>query len=312
MIKFGDSDKPIIGEVYEQMDNMLGQIKDIVEPRDTTLYKYIRAEVVKRWDMLNIPLHALAYVLTPKYYSPSWLSTTAPGGASRRKPHLDPEVLQKYMLALDKLVPDEDEAHMVRKQLSSYTLSTGPFGSMHAIRDRESFSSIEWWNMHGGATPLLQNLALRVLSQVVNTSSAERCWSSYSFIHSVKRNRLSLDRAESLVYVHYNLRLLSHYCDDAKSNKDLIVWDKHPEESNLEDGVLRLEQLEDALIRDDDDRVDMPPPTGPLLPRFHGSTPTTGASASSIPLSQLLEPPFSSLPPLGGSRPVHGGRRRDE
>ena len=103
--------------------------------------------------------------------------------------------------------------------------------------------------MHGGGTPLLQSLALRVLSQVVNTSSAERCWSSYSFIHSVKRNKLSLDRAESLVYVHYNLRLLFHYCEDAKCNKDLLVWDKNLEEPNLEDGVLRLEQLEDALIQ---------------------------------------------------------------
>ena len=59
---------------------------------------------------------------------------------------------------------------------------------------------------------------------------------------------MSLDRAESLVYVHYNLRLLSHYCEDAKSNKDLLIWDKNPEEPNLEDGVLRLEKLEDALI----------------------------------------------------------------
>ena len=80
MIKFADSDQPIIREVYEQMDNMLGQIKDIVEPRDITLYNYIRTEVEKRWDILNVPLHALAYVLTPKYYSPSWLSTPAPGG----------------------------------------------------------------------------------------------------------------------------------------------------------------------------------------------------------------------------------------
>ena len=80
MIKFADSDRPVIGEVYEQMDSMLGQIKDIVEPRDTTLYNYIRVEVQNRWEMLNIPLHALAYVLTPKYYHPSWLSTPAPGG----------------------------------------------------------------------------------------------------------------------------------------------------------------------------------------------------------------------------------------
>ena len=31
MIRFADTDKPVTGEVYEQMDNMLGQIKDIVE-----------------------------------------------------------------------------------------------------------------------------------------------------------------------------------------------------------------------------------------------------------------------------------------
>ena len=63
--------------------------------------------------MLNVPLYALAYVLTPKYYHPSWISTPALGG-SRRKPHLDPEVLEKYMIALDKLVPDE-EVSVVRK-----------------------------------------------------------------------------------------------------------------------------------------------------------------------------------------------------
>jgi hypothetical protein len=36
---------PIIGEVYEQMDSMLGKIKDIVDPRDVNLYNQIRVEV---------------------------------------------------------------------------------------------------------------------------------------------------------------------------------------------------------------------------------------------------------------------------
>jgi hypothetical protein len=92
MIKFSDSDRPIIGEVYEQMDSMLGLIKDIVEPKDVNMYNLIRVEVEKRWEMLNIPLHALAYVLTPKYYHVSWLSTPAPGGGTKKKPHQDPEV----------------------------------------------------------------------------------------------------------------------------------------------------------------------------------------------------------------------------
>ena len=47
MINFANSVRPIIGEVYEQMDSMLGQIKDIAEPRDITLYNYIRVEVEK-------------------------------------------------------------------------------------------------------------------------------------------------------------------------------------------------------------------------------------------------------------------------
>jgi len=67
IIKFADLDWPIIGEVYEKMDSVLGKIKEIFEPRDITLYNYIHVEVEKWWDMLNIQLHALAYVLTPKY-----------------------------------------------------------------------------------------------------------------------------------------------------------------------------------------------------------------------------------------------------
>ena len=45
MIRFADSDQPVIGEVYEQMDTMLGLIKDIVKPRDPHLYDFIRKTV---------------------------------------------------------------------------------------------------------------------------------------------------------------------------------------------------------------------------------------------------------------------------
>jgi hypothetical protein len=306
MIKFADSDRPIIGEVYEQMDSMLGQIKDIVEPRDVNLYNHIRVEVEKRWEMLNIPLHALAYVLTPKYYHVSWLSSPAPGGGTKKRPHQDPEVQAGYMKALDKLVPDEEECDNIRRQLSHYILSNGAFGTNHAIRDRGNLSSLEWWNMHGGATPQLQSLATRVLSQVVNTSSAERCWSTYSFIHSVKRNRLNVSRAESLVYVHYNLRLLSHYCEEAKMDQNLRRWDNNPEEDNLEDGVLLLEQLEGVLL-DDDDHVEMPPPSSARVPMSR--IPATAVGASSSAPSQPSAS-TSALPPRGGPRSTRGGGRR--
>ena len=92
MIWFVDTNESVIGEVYEQLDSMLGQIKDIAEHKDPILYDHIHTHVVKRWEHLNVPLHALAYVLTPKYYCPSWLTKPTPGGGVRRKLHTDPEV----------------------------------------------------------------------------------------------------------------------------------------------------------------------------------------------------------------------------
>jgi hypothetical protein len=141
---------------------------------------------------------------------------------------------------------------------------------------------------------------------VVNTSSAKRCWNTYSFIHNVKRNRLNAGRPESLVYVHYNLQLLSHYCEEAKEDINLKRWDNHPEEDNLEDGVMLLEKLENALF-DDDDHAKMPPPatTQSLVPLFR--TPATGAPSSST--AQFCPSQAPPLPPRGGTRDNRVGGR---
>ena len=88
LIWFSDINQLVIRELYEQIGNMLGQIKDNVEPRDAILYDHIHKHVVKRWDNLNVPLHVLAYVHTPKYYSLSWLAQLEPGGGFRRKSHI--------------------------------------------------------------------------------------------------------------------------------------------------------------------------------------------------------------------------------
>ena len=47
MIWFADTDRPVIREVYEKMDNVLGQIEDIVETKDAILYDHIHKLVSK-------------------------------------------------------------------------------------------------------------------------------------------------------------------------------------------------------------------------------------------------------------------------
>ena len=76
---------------------------------------------------------------------------------------------------------------------------------------------------------------------------------------------MNVDRVESLVYVHYNLMLLSHYCDATKNDRTFFTWDNNPKEANVEDGAITLEHLEAKLLGDHDgDPIhtsEMPPPT---------------------------------------------------
>ena len=67
-----------------------------------------------------------------------------------------------------------------------------------------------WWLSYGASTPTLQELAIKVLAQVSSACACERNWSDYDFIHSKKRNCLGSKRAEDLVYVFTNRRLLSN------------------------------------------------------------------------------------------------------
>ncbi|RID75418.1 hypothetical protein BRARA_B02464 [Brassica rapa] len=67
----------------------------------------------------------------------------------------------------------------------------------------------KWWANVGAQTPSLQTLAFKLLGQPSASSCAERNWSNYSFIHSLGRNMLNPSRAQDLVFIHNNLRLLS-------------------------------------------------------------------------------------------------------
>ena len=62
----------------------------------------------------------------------------------------------------------------------------------------------------GSEAKALQTIARRILAQVCSISSCERNWSTYSFVHNKVRNRLHPSRAEDLVYIYTNSRLLRH------------------------------------------------------------------------------------------------------
>ena len=49
-------------------------------------------------------------------------------------------------------------------------------------------------------------------------------WSTYSFIYSLKRNKITPKRGEDLIYVHSNLCLLSRNSSNYKK-EETKLWD---------------------------------------------------------------------------------------
>ncbi|KAL0216947.1 hypothetical protein RCL1_007430 [Eukaryota sp. TZLM3-RCL] len=73
---------------------------------------------------------------------------------------------------------------------------------------RETMDAAGWWMSFGSSVPVLQKIALRLLSQPISACSAERIWSVHDWIHSKRRNRLSEERVKKLVAVHEHQRVL--------------------------------------------------------------------------------------------------------
>jgi len=91
---------------------------------------------------------------------------------------------------------------------------------------------VRWWICHGANGVHLQNLAIRVLSQVASSSSAEMNWRTYGFIHFMKRNRLGSQKADDLIYMHSNLHLASRRGQECSSGPK--KWDVDLESPDLD------------------------------------------------------------------------------
>lgn len=64
---------------FHGIDDMLGSLS-VALPDNADMRRGIQNLVAERWDKADVPLFMVAYVLTPHYYSHSWLTSLAPGG----------------------------------------------------------------------------------------------------------------------------------------------------------------------------------------------------------------------------------------
>ncbi|PSR89905.1 50S ribosomal protein [Actinidia chinensis var. chinensis] len=283
LISYCESDRTCIGEVYQRMDDMFGSVK-LALPDSADLRGVIQKLVAGRWDKMEILLYSLAYVLSPHYYSHSWLSSLAPGGKKRKKPHADPDVQKVYLDVVDRLVRDSKEASLVRQQLSDFVSSTGSFSSPQAIKDRDIMSALSWWHLYGASAPELYGLAIKVLSQCVKTSCAKRELATCEYILNVKKNKMNTGRAESLVYVHYNHRLLTRNREDYEGL--YRNWDSLLTDDNLEVDVEAIEERECAVLHSNEVNSAQSLPFSTTTSAVSSQTSTQGSSK--LPAAEIV------------------------
>ncbi|XP_027342768.1 uncharacterized protein LOC113855350 [Abrus precatorius] len=183
--------------------------------------------VYEKWDSM---------IEQVKYYCRQWLEE-AP---NRLPPHKDNEVCIGRNKCLRSYFPDSKERLEATTEFVKFSSSSEELGQFDSLQDRWNLKPKEWWVMYGAAIPKLQSIALKLLSQPCSSSCCEKNWSTYSFIHSLKRNRLNPKRAEDLVFVHTNLRLLSRKSKNY-SEGESRMWDIGGDEWDSIEGVGILE-----------------------------------------------------------------------
>ena len=228
-----DGQTPAMGRAWLAMNNLRKHVfglRNAPFSLDPTIATRFEKQFIWRWKMMMTDLHYAGALLNPYLTDCGELqrSGTAKRARNRVLRHLSRPLGVNYNVVMDELTQFEER--------------TGPYGSLEAPDIRETrMLPHQWWQRVGGdALPVI---AKRILSLTCSASSCERNWSMYSFVHSKARNRLGVKKAEDLVYIYTNSKLLRE-----RRGADPVTWyNNHPfsEDSDPDVGPVLVEEDND-------------------------------------------------------------------
>ena len=226
-----DGKEPAMGKAWLTMNNLR---KHIFRLRYTPFFltpaiaEEIEENFMKRWDMMLTDLHYAGAMLNP--YLRGYMELQQNGKAKR--------ALNRVFRRLSN--PLGVGFNEVMAEMTKYEERLGPYSPEEALDIRvANLQPHQWWSRVGGEA--LPKIAKRVLALTCSASSCEPNWSMYSFVHNKSRNRLGTKKAEDLVYIYTNTRLLR-----GRLGADPVQW----YENNV------FSEDEDESVDDDSDRDD--------------------------------------------------------
>ncbi|CAB4432158.1 unnamed protein product [Rhizophagus irregularis] len=200
-----EGDEPYLSSAFVTLQDIENNILlNNKIPNDLVEYSIDRAKY--RWNnFLYNPAVIVAYRLDPRFNgelvnSGNW--------------H---DIIEEEII---RIAGKENEVQVLI-ELSEYIERRGGFAKKHLWSGLNQMP-INWWNLLKSRYPLLSSVAIKVLSIPASSAASERNWSTYNFIHSKLRNRMVIDRAEKLVYIYWNIRILRELDVPLTTVKELI------------------------------------------------------------------------------------------
>lgn len=100
-----------------------------------------------------------------------------------------------------------------------------------------SISASTWWGGLCTNSPLSKVAQMLLTIPPSSAAAAERNFSSFSTVHTKKRNRLTTLRASKLVYIYHNSRLLKQMKPDVDEGKEADEYESHDHDDHDDDGA---------------------------------------------------------------------------
>ena len=142
-----------------------------------------------------------------------------------------------------KIIESKEGKKLLREQyVAFHQRKMGLFAKLTCQEDVVHMGPIDWWSSYGYEKLELAGVAKEILPQPVRSSSVEQNWGTYFYIHSVKRNRLNNAKADKLVFIHSNIRLLSCF-NKSYTSGPYKYWDIDPESPMMEESISRMQEL---------------------------------------------------------------------
>jgi hypothetical protein len=234
MLRRFDTSAPAIGKVYSSWF----ELGEHLEQSNAPFKSKSLEQHADRWAYGHSDIAAAAYVLDPEFHEHDtsaneevmmgFLNTVEKIGilkkvrescyadawkARRAAIGDDPSKLKSYdAYPTYPTVKDKDVAAFCKAasaQLTIYRSKKGIFSRQWVMEAARESPAYLWWDANGASCAELQYVARLVLAQPASASICERINSEFAFVKDARRNRLEHGRANKLVALFHNLRLIS-------------------------------------------------------------------------------------------------------